>query len=195
MFVLGIILFVSVGIWMLTVAVARRWGASNTFSWISRCYQRTDRGCSATWLADSPVCHLMNLITESSCLILTRAWWVSWEDFLSTVTLLFDCSFVFGDPGRWGLPLVLGSSLSPVPMRRDWVELTAWDPLFAGSDSGLSWPAGLLMECACCFSLCAIAIIGMVAYWNWIFKLWYGYLQNCKLPQARRRRRILLYKE
>ena len=75
---------------MLTVAAVRSWGACNISFWTDRCYQRAGRGFSTSWRADSSVCRLINLIIESSCSTLIRAWWKSWEDSLSTVTSLYD---------------------------------------------------------------------------------------------------------
>ena len=53
-----------------------------------------------------------------------------------------------------------------LPMRQDWVGLTAWGPLFAWLDSGLSWPAGPLIECTLCLSPFAVITIGLATYLN-----------------------------
>ena len=81
---------------MLTVAKAQSRRAWNIFFWTAGCYQMAGRGFSASWRADSPVCRLINLIIESSCSTLIWAWWVSWEDSLSTVTSLYDFFRDFG---------------------------------------------------------------------------------------------------
>ena len=69
----------------------------------------------------------------------------------------------FRDFGCWGLPLVLGSLLSPVPMRRDRAGLTTWDTsCFAGAEYGFLLPASI-----CWFLLAAyhLALL-LILHWS-----------------------------
>ena len=171
---------------MLTVAMARSWGACNTFFWIDHCCQRAGRGSSVSWRADSPACRLINLTLESSYLTLIRGLWVGWEDSLSTVTSLYNCL------GLWLVrvaPCAWFSALSCRYATRlggtdhvghflfcwSWLRTsTAYAPIF------------LPLIAAYYFALLHIS------HWSHfgldIIMIWHGYLQNCKLPQTRIRR-------
>ena len=152
---------------MLTVAVARSRGAWNISFWTARSYQRAGQGFSASLRADSPVCRLINLIIESSCSTLIRAWWASWEDSLSTVTSLYD---FFATLAVEGCPLcsVPCSLLSLCDeIGRDWPHETP--PVLLGLSMDfyclrLSADFCLLRTTLLCCSYCIDHIIDMILF-------------------------------
>ena len=149
---------------MLTVAVARSHGACNVSFWTARCYQRAGRGFSASWLADSPVWRLINLIIESSCSTLTRAWWASWEDSLSTVTSLYD---FFGTLAGEGCPCAWSPALSCPYVTRSGGTDHVGHLLFCWGWLWISTACAYLLIFYCCVPPCFVAHIALMTLWTW----------------------------
>ena len=150
--------------------VARGWGACSISFWTVHYCRRAGRGFSASWRAVSPACPQINLIIESLCLTLIRALWTSWGDFSGTVTLLYDFFGILAGEGCF-------------------VCLFPCSLLLLCGEIGIAWPRG---TSDCCLPFCCVAHTALIKIRIPIIMLWYGYLQNCKLPQTRRRRRSIL---